>query len=74
MKIKDNHFSGDFLLLEGKYSSFKIAAELSFHERELGFNQLSFPVSDIIELNSHFLTVSTSKSLFQERIGMIESA
>ena len=63
MKVADNHFIGDFLNLDYKFSCFQIATKLSFHDGEYIFNQLSFPISDIIEPESHFPSVCTPNDL-----------
>jgi len=63
VNVRDNHFSGDFLFLDGVYSRFEITTELSFQNWKHVFNQLSFSVSDVIEMQSHFLTVNASDKL-----------
>jgi hypothetical protein len=63
VNVADNHFHGYLLLLNGKYSCLQIAAELSFRDGEFGFGQLPFPVSGVIEMPGHFLTVSSSDNL-----------
>ena len=76
MNVTDDHFPGDFLQLDKKFSCFQIATELSFQDGELVFNELSSSISDVIELESHFLTVSPSDNFVlpgtdrDDRIGM----
>jgi hypothetical protein len=49
------YFIDDFLFPDGKYSRFQLVTKLSF---QVSY-QLSFAVSDIIGLQSHFPTIST---------------
>lgn len=60
MNVTDNHFGGDFFLLNKESSCLEISAELSFQDRESVFGMLSFSIFFIIELAGHFLTVSTA--------------
>ena len=46
-----------------KSSSFEIAAELSFQDREFVFYELSSWINHVIELTSHFLAVFTADDL-----------
>ena len=61
--MQTNHFIDDFLNLDCKFSSFQIATKLSFHDGEYIFNQLSFPISDIIEPEIHFPSICTPNDL-----------
>jgi hypothetical protein len=63
VKVADNHFIGDFLNLDCEFSCFQIATKFSFQDGECILNQLSFPISDIIESESHFLSVCTTNDL-----------
>ena len=60
MNVTDNHFVSDFFRLNQKSSSFEIAAELSFQDREYVFNDLPSWINTIIELLSHLPTIHTS--------------
>ena len=46
--------------LNQESSRFRITAELSFQDREFIFHELSSRIDTIIELTSHFLTISTA--------------
>ena len=76
MNVTDNHFVSDFFHLNEESSCFEIAIELSFQDGEFIFNELSSGINSIIELTSHFLTVSTPDNLVlsgadrDNRIGM----
>jgi hypothetical protein len=59
VNVTDNHFVSDFFCLNQEFSSFEIAAELSFQDREFVFDDLPSWINNVIELASHFLTVST---------------
>ena len=59
MNVTDNHFVSDFFCLNQESSSFEIAAELSFQNREFIFDNLSSWVNNIIELLSHLPTICT---------------
>jgi hypothetical protein len=63
VNVTDNHFAGDFFGLNQEDSSFKIAIELSFQDREFVFHELSSLVYNFIEVMSHFLAVSTADNL-----------
>lgn len=63
MNVTDNHFVSDFFRLNEKSSSFEIAAELSFQDREFVFDDLPSWINNVIELLSHFLTVSPPDNL-----------
>jgi len=63
MEVTDNHFVSDFFHLNPKSSSFEIAAELSFQDRELIFHDLPSWIKNVIELLSHLSTVSTADNL-----------
>jgi hypothetical protein len=74
VEVTDNYFSGNFSSLEGKSTSFKITAELSFHDREFGFHELMSGINRMVEELSHFLTIGAPSSSFQDRTGITESA
>ena len=57
VKVSQNNFAGDLLLLDLIYPGFQIRSEPSFKDRELGFNQEPFPISDVIEMISHFFSI-----------------
>ena len=59
MNVTDNHFVSDFFRLNKEPSSFEIAAELSFQDREFIFHELSSWINNGIELLSHFPTIRT---------------
>ncbi len=63
MKVTDNHFVSDFFHLNEVSSCFEIAVELSFQNGEFIFHELSSWINTVIELLSHFLTVSTPDNL-----------
>ena len=63
MNVTDNHFGSDFFCLNQKSSSFELAAELSFQDREFIFHELSSWINHVIEQTSHFLTVFTADDL-----------
>jgi hypothetical protein len=63
VKVTDNHFVSDFFHLKDELSCFEIAAELSFQDRERGFNELSFSVSGFVAPENHFRSASTADSL-----------
>jgi hypothetical protein len=60
VKVTDNHFVSDFFHLNEEFSRFKIAVELSFQDGEFVFHELTSWINDVIELKSHFLTVSAT--------------
>ena len=60
MNVTDNHFVSDFFCLNQESSSFEIAAELSFQDREFVFDDLPSWIDTIIELLSHLLTILTT--------------
>jgi len=76
VKVTNDHFSCDFLHLDEEPSCLEIAVELSFQDRESVFDDLSSWIDNVIELMSHFLTVSTANNLilpgadWDNRIGM----
>lgn len=45
----DNDFAGDFLLLNGEYSSHQIATKRSFQDGKPVPGKVPFSVSDVIE-------------------------
>jgi hypothetical protein len=57
VNVTDNHFVSDFFRLNQESSSFEIAAELSFQDREFIFNDLPSWINNIIELLSHLPTI-----------------
>jgi len=59
VNVTDNHFVSDFFSLNQKSSSFEIAAELSFQDREFVFDDLPSWINNGIELLSHLLTIGT---------------
>ena len=63
MNVTDNHFVSDFFHLNQESSRFEIPVELSFQNREFIFHELSSWINNVIELTSHFLTVSTPDNL-----------
>jgi hypothetical protein len=63
VNVTDNHFTGDFLFLDKKYSCFQVSTELSFQDGEYGFNELTSAIFLIIELLSHFLSVLSPDDL-----------
>ena len=63
MNVTDNHFPRDLFQLDKKRSCFQIATELSFQDRKFVLDNLPSPVSDIIELLRHFLTISSTNDL-----------
>ena len=76
MNVTDNHFGSDFFHLNQESSRLEISVELSFQNREFIFHELSSWINNVIELASHFLTVSTPDNLVipgtnrDNRIGM----
>ena len=76
MNVTDNHFVSDFFHLNHESSRFEIPIELSFQNREFIFHEFSSWINNVIELVSHFLTVSTPDNLVipgtdrDNRIGM----
>ena len=62
MNVTDDHFVSDFFRLNQESSRFEITAELSFQDREFIFHELSSRIDTIIELTSHFLTISTANN------------
>ena len=60
MNVTDNHFVGDFFRLNQEFSSFKIATELSFQDREFVFDDLPSWINNVIELIGHLPTIRTS--------------
>ena len=63
MNVTDNHFVSDFFHLNEESSSFEIAAELSFQDREFVFHELTSWINGVIKLTSHFLTIGTANDL-----------
>ena len=53
MDVTKNQFISDFFCLNPESSSFEIAAELSFHDREFIFRDLLLRIYGIIGLASH---------------------
>ena len=76
MYVTDNHFVSDFLHLHEELSCFKIPVKLSLQDGKFIFHELSSGIDGVIELLSHFLTVSTPDNLVipgtdrDNRIGM----
>jgi hypothetical protein len=76
VNVTDNHFVSDFFPLNQESSSFEIAAELSFQDREFIFHELSSWINNVIELLSPHLTVCTPdyvivpRANWDNRIGM----
>ena len=60
MKVIDNQFVIDFFHPYRESSCIEIAADLSFQDSEFIFHKLSSWINRIIELLSHFLTISSS--------------
>ncbi len=63
MNVTDNHFVSDFFHLNQESSRFEIPVELSFQNREFIFHELSSWINNVIELASHFLTVSAPDNI-----------
>jgi hypothetical protein len=63
VNVTNNHFVSDFFRLNQESPRFEIAAELSFQDREFVFDDLPSWVNNVIELTSHFLTISTPNDL-----------
>jgi hypothetical protein len=76
VNVTDNHFVSNFFCLNQESSGFEIPTELSFQDREFIFDDLSSWINNVIELASHFLTVSNPDNLVipgtnrDNRIGM----
>ena len=76
MNVTDNHFVSDFFCLNQESSSFEIAAELSFQDREFVFDDLPSGINNGIELLSHLPTICSPDNLVipgtnrDNRIGM----
>lgn len=69
MKGTDDHPIGDFFHLGERFSCFEIVAELSFQDRERGFDTLSSAVFRIGGSENHFLSIDTSDDLIIPGMG-----
>jgi hypothetical protein len=63
VNVTDNQVVSDFFHLNPESSRFEIATELSFQDCEFIFHKLSLWINNVIELLSHFLTVSSMDNL-----------
>jgi len=61
--VADDQFGSNFFHLGEEFSCFKIAAKLSFQDRERDFDQVSFSVSGIIRFKHHLLSIETADNL-----------
>lgn len=63
MEVADYHFCSDFFHLDEEFSCLEIPVELTFEDGEFVFNELSSRIYNVIEPESHFLTIRTPNSL-----------